>query len=545
MARVSFLSHGITIDVEAGMTVLEAARLADVTIESPCNGTGKCGKCAVYLNGSKTPVLACTTVVEGDISVSVTDRDNGSLKILSHAKEVDILFDPHIRKEFDAPGKRTLVYGGEYLLGTEKGDTVDKAYGIVVDIGTTTLVTTLVDLTDGRELDTVSSLNPQAVRAQDVLSRITFAAEPDGLDIMFGDFAKEVNRMVGELSRDNGIDKQNIYEAVYSGNTCMLHLATHTNPASLGKYPYAPALTGGLLFPAEETGLNISRYGLIYLPPIISGFVGADITSGVLAVGLHEKEGVTLFVDIGTNGEMVLSISGRLIASSTAAGPAFEGMNITFGMRASRGALEEFRIDEESIYTKTIGDSDVRGICGSGLLDVVGELVAHRVIDGKGRLNVPGNGILPSLKERLGIEDNKPVFYLSPDVYLSQKDVRQVQLAKGAIRTGIEFLLRHAGLAAGDVDEVLIAGSFGYHLREESLLNTGLLPAEFKGKIEFVGNTSKSGGRAFLVNRKAREEISELIKDIGVIELANYPDFDRVFVKSLGFEERLSQTKEE
>ncbi|HEY3277937.1 MAG TPA: ASKHA domain-containing protein [Syntrophorhabdaceae bacterium] len=535
MARVKFLPNDVTIDVNEQVTILDAARLAGVRIESPCNGTGKCGKCRVTLDDGETPVLACTTVVRDGVSVHVVEEDNRSLEILSHANHVETSVDPYIRKIFVATEGRTLVYGGAYLLGSEKGDGVDKNYGVVVDIGTTTLVASLVDLTGGHELGTASSLNPQAIHAQDVLSRITFCAEPEGMDIMFGEFAKEVNRLVGEVSTRAGIDRENIYEAVYSGNTCMLHLATGTNPRSLGRYPYTPALTGGQVLSAEEMGLRISKYGLVYLPPVISGFVGADITSGILATRLHERKGKTLFVDIGTNGEMVLSVDGTLVASSTAAGPAFEGMNITFGMRAERGAVEEFSVTERGVSLKTIGNAAVRGICGSGLLDIVGELVAHRVIDDKGKLVDPANGIYPFLKDRLGRENDKPVFYLSPGVYLSQKDVRQVQLAKGAVRTGIEFLLRHGGITARDVDEVLIAGSFGYHLREESLISTGLLPAEFRGKVEFVGNTSKSGGHVFLVNKEAREEITTLVKGINVLELANYPDFDKVFVKSLGF----------
>jgi uncharacterized 2Fe-2S/4Fe-4S cluster protein (DUF4445 family) len=234
---------------------------------------------------------------------------------------------------------------------------------------------------------------------------------------------------------------------------------------------------------------------------------------------------------------MVLGRSGRLRATSTAAGPAFEGMNISCGMRASRGAVEFFDIAEDgAISVKTIGGAPAAGICGSGLLDIVGELVDHGVIGGNGRFVDAEKAVLPSLlKERLVKREGKVAFRVTEDLFLSQKDIRQVQLAKGAVRAGIEFLLQDTGIGAGEVDRVLIAGAFGYHLQEKSLLRLGLLPREFAGKIDFVGNTSKSGGQAFLLNRGFRDEMTAVVKDIEVIELANFPDFDKVFVRCLSF----------
>jgi uncharacterized 2Fe-2S/4Fe-4S cluster protein (DUF4445 family) len=557
MARVTFLPGNHTAEIAAGLTILEAARIAGVVVESPCNGTGTCGKCMVRLK-DHTPVtgigeqrglsedekrsgivLACGTRLYGDAVVELLHpAAQESVRVLEKGASAFIERDPFIKKEFLPGQQRTAVHAGAYLLGLERGDTRGKTYGVVVDIGTTTLVATLVDLNDGREIASASSLNPQSLHAQDVLSRIKLASTQEGLSLLYALFVTETNRMIGELTGKSGIDRRTVYEMVYSGNTCMLHLATKTGPATLGRYPYTTALWGGdYQSVCDHPGLHIADSGIIYLPPIISGFVGADITSGVLATRLHEKKGITLFIDIGTNGEMVVAKDGRLTASSTAAGPAFEGMNITCGMRAGNGAIESFEVDGEgSVRIETIGNIQPTGICGSGLLDIAAELVANGAVDKNGRLVNLNHGSLPRcLGERLVHKQGKLVFSLSESVYLTQGDIRQVQLAKGAIRTGIEFLLRHAGVGPAAVDRVLIAGAFGYHLRERNLIVTGLLPAEFEGKIEFVGNTSRTGGIAFLLNQTYRGEIEKVVRQIETIELANYKDFDRTFVNFLRF----------
>jgi len=283
--------------------------------------------------------------------------------------------------------------------------------------------------------------------------------------------------------------------------------------------------------------LCISDIGLIYLPPIISSYVGPDITSGILATRLQDRKGTTLFVDIGTNGEMVIARNGKLSATSTAAGPAFEGMNITYGMRAEKGAIEYFNIEEDgSIKIKTIEDGTAIGICGSGLMDIVGELVANKVIGKSGRFSKAEVSDLPEiLSKRLTKVDGKAAFEVAEGIYLTQKDIRQVQLAKGAVRAGIEFLMNSKNVAADEVDKIQIAGSFGYHLRAKSLINIGLLPSEFEGKIDFVGNTSKSGGHALLLNKSYRSEMEKLVKEIEVIELSNGENFEKIFVSALSF----------
>lgn len=554
MPSVYFTLQDKTIFTAEGITILEAARTAGIIIESPCNGLETCGKCKVKLDQASIPniqsagahhlsaaeteqglVLACASKIKGDITVEAASQESISLKIVSQGFGFSYKLDSYIKKIQEPVNGHYEIYAGDQLLGTEP-DGGKKSYGAVIDIGTTTLVAALVDLVSGHELGTISSLNPQAVYAQDVLSRIKMASEVSGLATLNRILVDEINMMIRELAKKNAIHTQQIYELLTCGNTCMLHLLAGISPYSLGKYPYQPEFSGHQYLQAKDLGLDISPFGIVYTPPVVSAFVGADISAGILASQMYKEKGNVLFVDIGTNGEMVLACNGQLSATSTAAGPAFEGMNISDGMRAASGAIEYFDIDAQGKITiRTIDNQDPIGICGSGIMDVVGELAAHGLLTSNGKLVSPEQVKPAALQQRLVRLAGKPAFQVAPDVYLTQKDIRQVQLAKGAIRAGIEFLLSSRELEAADVDRVLIAGSFGYHLQAQSLLNLGLLPQAFAGKIEFIGNTSKSGGDIFLLNQHYRTAMAQKVKDIQVIELANYGNFDKVFMQSLGF----------
>lgn len=540
MPELTFLQkeQRVAVTVEKGVSLLEAARKSGVLLESPCNGTGTCGKCKVKVWGKQqqpVTVLACAEFVEDDVTVEIVDRqDSRDVQIIQHGVDLRIAVNAAVSKRYDADGNFTGIWFNGELLGTETGDTSGQTFGLVVDIGTTTLVAALFDLRTGNEAGSVASLNPQSHHAQDVLSRIKYASSSEGLNVMHSEFIAILNRMIADLVLQTGVASSHIYELVFSGNTCMLHLALGVDPASLGKYPYTPLLTGGSSHAASAYGITVSQWARIYLPPVMSAYVGADITSGVLAAGLKEQQGLTLFVDVGTNGEMVLAADGRLIATSTAAGPAFEGMNITYGMRAAPGAIEKFAIGADgAIGLSTIGEQQPIGICGSGLLDITGELVKHGLIQKNGRLQPAASQ--PQLSEHLLKKDGKTVFQVAGEVYLSQKDIRQVQLAKGAIRAGIEALLARSGVLPQDVDRVYIAGSFGYHLNPDSLIHIGMLPAEFQQKIAFLGNTSKTGGQAFLLNQPARQAISTVVAEVEVLELATMDNFDQLFVSCLNF----------
>jgi uncharacterized 2Fe-2S/4Fe-4S cluster protein (DUF4445 family) len=554
MATVRFNPHDIAIPVAVGTRLIDAARAAGIRMETPCDGAGTCGKCKTrvsldaqrHLSGDAHKsltqaereagwVLACQSTVQGDLDVEMAGADSDGLQILSNGQKLAVEIKPWIRKSYSATTNTTRVLADEVVLTEELGNATAKIYGIAVDIGTTTLVTTLLDLRTGTELGVTSSLNPQAIHAQDVLSRIKMGSKPEGLHRLHAELIEEISRQTKYLAIKAGVALENVYEAVFSGNTTMLHLATRTDPTSLGKYPYTISLSGGQHVNAREIDLGISQHGIVYLPPIFSAYVGADITAGILSTRLAQQPGVVLLVDIGTNGEMVLSVNGRLTATSTAAGPAFEGMNIACGMRASRGAVELVSLGDHGIRVETIAGNDAVGICGSGLLDVVGELAAKGGIDKNGRFQNNGASHDHPWRDQWESLDGKPIFRIAGTVYLTQKDVRQVQLAKGAIRTGIQMLLKAADIEAAQVDRVLIAGSFGFHLRTASLIHLGLLPKEFSDRVEFVGNTSKSGAEAFLLNRDAREEMKQAVAQVEVLELANDPAFEKAFVRSLQF----------
>ncbi|MDR0197137.1 MAG: ASKHA domain-containing protein [Oscillospiraceae bacterium] len=551
MASVHFVNQSRKINISDGATILEAARLAGVEIEAPCNAVGVCGKCRVKLafpeqlslvkigenhrldknDAASGWLLACQTSVFGNIDVLHKDKsdENRTLRILSEGETFDYALKPYISK-FGAN-----VYGGGTLLGTDDLPD-DEVYAIAADIGTTTIVAELIHLPTGTVAASESMLNPQSVYAQDVLTRIHFATEEEnGLQTLYGAFLSAFFTLRDNLTKAAKIRPESIYEIVYSGNTTMLHLAASIDPAPLGKYPYNCDIDAGGYISADALG--VSPFGKVYLPPVVSAFVGADIVSGILASQLHKKPGVTLFIDVGTNGEMVLARNGHLAATSTAAGPAFEGMNISCGMRAAPGAVEQFTIDEKGkISFKTVGDVKASGICGSGLLDITSELARTGIMDESGRYAKPektktGGETETALRER----DGKCAFFITEEVFLTQKDIRQVQLAKGAIRAGITLLLERLGIGEEQVDEVIIAGSFGYHLREDSLVNLGMLPRSFLGKVRFAGNTSQAGAVAFSLNSEFRDEMKELAGKIEKIELADSPDFEKVFIASLGF----------
>jgi len=555
MPQVTFRSHDRTVTVPTGSSLLDAVRRARMRIEAPCNGGGTCGKCRVQLDSEAQTrtrrvgdrglsateqeqgwALLCSTLVEEDVVLDLPGASESGLRVLDHGLGLDDLpLAPWISKRHHAERNVTEVWGGDTLLAEEPGDTASRLYGVAVDIGSTTLVVALVDLGTGSRLGLISAINPQATHAQDVLSRIKLGSSPDGLDLLHRELMAEIDRMIGVLAAEARVPRRRIYEVVLSGNTCMLHLAARVDPQPLGQYPYTPTLTGGQHLPAADLGLSIASFGQAYLPPVVSGFVGADITAGMLSSRLAEATGTILFVDIGTNGEMILARDGHLQATSTAAGPAFEGMNITCGMRAARGAIERVSLAEGTVTVRTIDEAPAVGLCGSGLIDAVAELVVQGVVEPSGRFTRAVADLAPGLREALIRRDGKAFFHLTPEVSLSQSDIRQMQLAKGAVRAGIDVLLARNGLTAAQVDRALIAGSFGYHLTARSLIDLGLFPPEFDGRIEYVGNTSLTGALALLTHAESRTRLIAQVATVEPVELANDEAFTKMFVTAMGF----------
>ncbi len=443
--------------------------------------------------------------------------------------------------------KGTAVLSDHRLIDFEAGDTRGRCYGVAFDIGTTTLVGELLALGDGAKHGVVSRMNPQVSFGDDVLSRIRHAtAAAGGLDEMRLALAGELASMVDTLCAAAGIARGDIYAAAFAGNTTMEHILCGLNPAQLGETPFVPMHARGLLVPAAELGLPIHHGAPGYVFPIIGGFVGGDTVAGMLAARLDRCEGTSLLVDIGTNGEIVLAHDGAFFAASTAAGPAFEGARIACGMRGTHGAVEKV-VFEDDVRLEVIGGGAPAGICGSGLIDLIAGLLDHGIVSPEGQLLPPGElpaSLAPALAARVRTDADGAVFFLlaeaadpaSPPVVLTQRDVREVQLGSGAVRTGITLLLRQAGLTVADLGTVLIAGGFGNFIRRSSAQRIGLLPGGIgHERIRYIGNASLAGAKAVLLSEKARRLGEGLARRVRHVELSTLEGFQDAFADAMFF----------
>jgi uncharacterized 2Fe-2S/4Fe-4S cluster protein (DUF4445 family) len=440
----------------------------------------------------------------------------------------------------------TAVIKNGRIVGVEDGDTTGEIYGAAIDIGTTTVVLSMIDMITGKELAVVSALNPQKEFGQDVLSRISHAkrGEPFLLELQKS-IIDCVNDLLEKASQKASIDKKHIYEIAVAANTTMTHLFLSVNPESIGYAPYSPVLAGGIDVKAKSLGLDISPFGGVYCVPAISGYVGGDIVAGIIATGFYKKGEVALFIDIGTNGEIVLFDGCEMVACSCAAGPALEGVNISCGMRAASGAIYEAKI-EDDVFVRTIGDERPKGICGSGIVDLVAELLKVGFVEQSGRMLPPAEAqkiIREDLACRL-IEKGTSIAFVvayggehGDDVYITARDIRQVQLAKGAVWAGIRSLLKEKRLSPNDINRVYVAGAFGAHLRPQSLSRIGMIAAEWEERLVFAGNTSKAGALMCLLSRTMREEAERIARKVKCLELSTLEGFDRLFADSLRFPE--------
>src|SRR6266851_3112806 len=372
----------------------------------------------------------------------------------------------------------TFVSGGaaggrQRILAVERGDTAGMKFGLAIDIGTTSVVTTLIELESGEQLASVSSLNPQAVFGGDLMSRIAFAQfNPGNLRKLHTRIVGLLNQHVEHLARESGVLPKWIYKVVVVGNTCMHHLLLGIDPTYVGLAPYAPVMRHALTVPARELFLKVAPEARVCLLPLVAGFVGADAVAVALATRIHEGDELRVAVDIGTNGEVLLGSRERLWACSAPAGPALEGGQIRHGMRGARGAIDRVSIDDD-VHLHTIGEADALGICGSGLIDLVAALLDARVIDWTGLIRTEDRDAFPPrLRDRVTTRGEERLFVVARsgeagatrELLLTQDDVRQVQLAKGAIASGIAMLQRVAGVGPEAVAEVMLAGGFGNYV---------------------------------------------------------------------------------
>ncbi len=462
--------------------------------------------------------------------------------------QVDLKLLRHLPKRLrSADFRGTAVLADGRLIDFEPKNTEPECFAVAMDVGTTTLAGVLLDLHTGRQRAVTSRLNPQTRFGDDVLARILHARQGDReLAVLQRTIAEALDEMVGELAEQAGIRRERIYELTFAGNTTMQQLLCGIDPSSLGEVPFVPAIHRGQVLPATELGLHVHPRAHAYVLPVIGGFVGGDTVSGILASGLAEAPGPTLLVDIGTNGEIVLFADGKLSAASTAAGPAFEGARISHGMRGTVGAIEKVVVDGR-LRANVIGNVPPVGLCGSGLIDLAAELLRHRLLSPQGRLrtseDVP-DGVLPDLARRLVLHDGKPAFLLAPEeetgngrpLLLTQRDLRELQLATGAIRAGILILLRRARLEPADLEEVWIGGGFGNFIRRNNAQRIGLIPENVPHhRIRYLGNTSLAGARLTALSLQAREIAEDLARRSEHVDLSCDADFQTAFAGAMIF----------
>ncbi len=555
MTKLTILPFKKEVDIQTDETVMQTLRRGGYEIEGPCNGQGICGKCRIRVENpadvpqtahrgiSETEArekgirLACRLIPPGDITVHLPDDFSVDARILEgeHLAGIELKPAVVVVSKKDAYWMQYAGEDSEVIL--QKWDAQFSAKGLAVDVGTTTLVVTLFCLVTGKELSTASSINPQTKFGHDVLSRIQKGSTEEGLAEVADVVRKEFNRLIQAACKKSNAVVDEILDVVIGGNTTMLTLAAAINPKPLGRLPFTVDIKGGVSYAAQDFGLDINPAGRVYVPPIVHAFIGSDITAGVLACGCLEKKKPSLFVDVGTNGEMGINNDGRFIVASTAAGPAFEGMGVSSGIRAVPGAVEAAYFDGETIDIKTIDAQPARGICGSGIIDLASSLLKAAVVDPSGRIKTPEQkeGLQVSVAECLQLIDDQPAFRVAEGVFFTQADIRQVQLAKGAIRTGIDMLMSEANVTPEDLEDITLAGAFGYHLRPDSLATIGLIPAKLARKVRFAGNTSKTGCAMMLINASLREYLVKQVQRVEHLPLAEQLSFQDLFIENLNF----------
>lgn len=491
---------------------------------------------AVSSQPSDFEELCAALVGTGEAALKVSAIDLPAVRQLAAARS-------------DMPPALTVARWQDAVIAVEPGDTREQLYGVAVDIGTTTVAAYLLDLHAGREIAVASALNGQTMYGGDVMSRIAFARQGEAsLRRLHERVRATLNDLIEDLCQQADVDAQQIYEMALVGNSCMQHLFWNISPAHLGVAPYLPASRELCVATAREIGLNIFPQARVVTLPLIAGFVGADTVGVILATDLHARDKLTLAVDIGTNGEIVLGCKDRLIACSAAAGTAFEGAQITHGMRGASGAIDHVAIDEDA-QCHVLGGIPARGICGSGLVDAVAQMLDVGLLNRSGRLLTPdeaersGHPLPPNLRRRVIVAQKQRVFVLldgeqtesGEPILLTQQDIRELQLAKGAIAAGIAVLLKRFGVQAGDLAEILLAGAFGNYLDRDSAARIGLIPALPLERIRSVGNAAGLGAQMALLSGAAKQEAAQIARRTEHVALTNDPDFQAIFAEQMAF----------
>lgn len=510
--ELKFMPSQKIVCIDEKATIMDAERDAELGFEYPCGGNGTCNKCMVdvEINGKHKRVKACTTKVENGMVVTLSD-DTGvhEDKVMTSGTKTKCSLNPDV----DVDNCPALPLG------------------VAFDIGTTTIAAYLLNLNTGEVIDTLGELNEQVKYGGDVISRCIFALK-NGVDEIAGCVNNQVDGMIEKLLSKNSKSKDDVLGISIVGNTCMHHIFVGINPTSLVEIPYMPTVYERMIKPAKDYINNVNDKAKLFVLPVIAGFVGADTVGAMLATRFHEKDKPTLLLDIGTNGEMALGTKEKWVSCSTASGPAFEGAKIVCGMRGAPGAIDHVCYENNELNISVIDNSDAIGICGSGLIDAISVLLEAGVIMPSGRFDKKYDG--PLLDRIIDIDGSK-CFSLTEKVYVTQKDIREVQLAKGAIAAGIEIMSKTLGIEYSEINEVLIAGAFGNYMKPESMCRIKLLPPELLSKIVPVGNAAGEGSKMCLLS-KDEFELSEIIaRKTEFIELASHENFQQLFIAQLDF----------
>lgn len=414
------------------------------------------------------------------------------------------------------------------------------------DIGTTTIVGYLMDLYTGKELSVVSILNPQIKYGADAITRMNHANEEEkGLEMLHITVIRTINKLIKEAAEKAGISSNDIYTITVAGNTCMHHLFLGLSPRYISQEPYTPTISEPIVLNASSLNIRINNIGKVLVLSNIAGFVGADTTASLLAAEMDSSEYIKLMIDIGTNGEIVLGSKHRLITCSSTSGHALEGVQISSGMRGTVGAIDHVKFGEKLEYS-VIGRGKPQGICGSGLLDVVAGLINIGIIDEMGKLlsperitNPAAKGFKKNIIQHEGIEafllvDEDSTCHGRP-ILVTQQDIRELQLAKGAMLTGIKILMNKYGIDFSDIKEVLLAGAFGNYLDPRSACIIGLIPKELEYKIKTIGNAAGTGAKLALISRSRYKRAADISNLVEYVELESYPEFSSIFARSTYF----------
>jgi uncharacterized 2Fe-2S/4Fe-4S cluster protein (DUF4445 family) len=591
--------------VPPGVTVFDAASWNGIAIDSTCGGHGTCKKCKVRIDGPVPPSpldarafspdelragwrLACRALASTDLSVevpplvtrpkaatvgvgrqvilrpaaqkryleltepSLSDQQTDLERVLAALDDLELRVDLEALRGLGrvlraADYRVTAVIVDDVLIDVQAGDTTDNLLGIAFDLGTTTVVATLLDLTTGTPLAVASMLSKQQPFGADVITRISAVMmDPAALDTLARLAHETLAELTAEVCGQAAVDPARVCEVALAGNATMTHIALGIDPEPLG---VAPFIMSARLLPevlAADLGLPVHPRARAFCFPAFGAYVGGDITSGLLAAGMDRDPRTRLFIDIGTNCEIVLGNRDWLLATAAPAGPAFEGAAIRCGMRASDGAIEVVSMTPDEITLQVIGDTEPAGLCGSGLVDAVASLVSVGLLDASGRFlpEEQALAVAPGLARRLTMLGQERVFVLhwrgepgdvADSIYLSQRDVRELQFAKAAIATGWNILLEEAGLGPGDVQQVLLAGSFGSYLSPASAIRIGLVPRMPALRVVSAGNVAGEGAKMALLSVRERAGALALLQEVRYVELSDRADFNDAFVDQLAF----------